>query len=140
VTSSQPLPIPLGQPVMVLGGRIDPADIPKLCDQARDLLAASATFTLPCDVRGVEADGTTLDTLARIALLCRRLGRRLEIDGASRELEELVLFAGLTEVLPCLPDGPKRDLRSGLQPGRQAEQREEAGGIEEERDPCDPIA
>jgi hypothetical protein len=38
---------------------------------------------------------------------------------------------GLSEALPC-------DSGSGFEPGRQAEQREQGGRIEEEADPCDP--
>jgi ABC-type transporter Mla MlaB component len=139
VANAQPLPVPPGQPVMVLGGRIDPADIPTLCGRARDLLASSGKWTLRCEVRSLQADAATLDALARIALLCRRLGRTLELQGASVELEELVVFAGLTEVLPCLPGRQERQPPSGLQPRRQPEQRKEARRVEEERDPCDPI-
>jgi ABC-type transporter Mla MlaB component len=138
LANPQRLPKPSGRPVMVLRGRIEPADIPGLCERARELLESAGRFTLPCDVDSVVADATTLDALARMALLCRRLGRRLELRGASGRLEELVVLAGLIEVLPCLP--PEGDRRSGLQVGRQAEQREEPGGVEEERDPCDPIA
>jgi ABC-type transporter Mla MlaB component len=131
-------PVPPSQPVMVLAGRIDPADIARLCERARALLESSGRFRLRCDVATVVADGATLNALARIALTCRRLGRRLELHGASDELEELVVFAGLIEVLPCLPD--QAGARSGLQSRRKSEQREEAGRIQEERDPCDPIA
>jgi hypothetical protein len=122
---------------MVLGGRIEPADIPALCDRVRELLESSGRFTLFCNVDAVVADATTLNALARMALTSRRLGRRLELRGASGRLEELVVFAGLIEVLPCLPDGD--DPGSGLQSRRQPEQREEPGRIEEEGDPCDPV-
>jgi hypothetical protein len=105
VANSQPLPVPPSQPVMVLAGRIEPAVIPSLCDRARELLESSGRFTLRCDVQSAIADRVTLDALARIALTCRRLGRRLELRGASARLEELVIFAGLIEVLPCLPEG-----------------------------------
>jgi ABC-type transporter Mla MlaB component len=137
------LPVPPHQPVMVLGGRIEPGDIPKLCARARTLLESSRRFTLRCDVGSVIADGMTLNALARVALTCRRLGRKLELHGASDELEELVIFVGLIEVLPCLPEdktGPIREPPSGLQAWRQAEEGKEPRRVEEERDPCDPIA
>jgi hypothetical protein len=140
VANSKPLPVPPSQPVMVLAGRIVPAAVPSLCDRARELLESSGRFTLRCDVQSAIADRMTLDALARIALTCRRLGRRLELRGASPRLEELVIFAGLIEVLPCLPDGTRRAADSGLQPWRQSEHREEPRGVQEERDPCDPIS
>jgi ABC-type transporter Mla MlaB component len=140
VANSQPLPVPPSQPVMVLAGRIEPAAIPSLCDRARELLESSGRFTLRCDVQSAIADRMTLNALARIALTCRRLGRRLELRGASARLEELVIFAGLIEVLPCLPDGTRRAAGSGLQPRRQSEHREEPRSVQEERDPCDPIS
>ena len=139
MADSPPPPTPPRQPVMALGGRLDPADIPNLCVRASDLLTWSGKFTLRCDVRSLAADAAALDALARIALICRRFGRRLELSGASVELEELVVFAGLIEVLPCLPDSPDREPASGLQPRRQPEQRKEPRRVEEEGDPCDPI-
>jgi ABC-type transporter Mla MlaB component len=120
------------QPVLVLGGRIDRERIPDLCAQVRAILAASTSFTLGCDVETVDPDSVALDALARMALTARRLGRRVELRGASTQLEELVIFAGLIDVLPCLPDG------SGVQARRQPEQRKEAGSVEEECDPADP--
>ena len=126
------------RPAMVLGGRVDAAMIPALCDRVRRLLEDTGAFTLRCDVQTLRADATALDAFARMALICRRLGRRLELRGASEQLEELVIFAGLIEVLPCLPEGGTT--ARSVQPRRQPEQRKEAGGVEEERDPCDPIA
>ena len=91
------------RPVIVLGGRIDSADIPALCERARVLLEVTGRFTLRCEVDRIHPDATAIDALARMALTCRRLGRRLELHGASSTLEGLVIFAGLLEVLPCLP-------------------------------------
>jgi anti-anti-sigma regulatory factor len=73
-----------------------------------------------CDLRGVAADGVTVDALARIHLAARRAGVRLSLRHTSTELRELLAFSGLTEVL-------------GLEPSRQAEEREELLGAEEER-------
>jgi hypothetical protein len=132
------------RPVMVLGGRLDPADIPAICERAAELLEGSGQFTLRCDVHRLLPDGVALDALARVALVCRRLGRRLELYRATPRLEELVVLAGLIEVLPCLPDdGPPREAatkRSGLEARWQPEHRKEPGGVKEERDPCDPIS
>jgi hypothetical protein len=83
--------------------------------------------TLPCQVGGLEADAATLDLLARLQLSARRLGIEVRLLDASAELRELVDFAGLTDVLP-------------FEPGREAEQREEALGVEEEGQLDDPAA
>ena len=65
------------------------------------------------------ADLGTVDLFARLALAARRRGRRLLVRRASRELCELIAFAGLAEALV-------------LEPQRQPEEREEPLGVEEE--------
>jgi hypothetical protein len=72
-----------------------------------------------CDLRGVAADCITVDALARMHLAARRAGVELDVRHASAELRELLAFAGLSRVL-------------GLEPGRQAEEREDPLGGEEE--------
>lgn len=66
-----------------------------------------------CDVGGLrEPDLLTVNTLARLALACRRQGQRLLLVHASPALVALVSFAGLEEVLcldregPASPGGP----------------------------------
>jgi len=78
-----------------------------------------------CDVGSVAPDADTIDTLARLQLHARRLGLELRLRHASRELTELIAFAGLDEVLRVEPEG-------------QAEEREERGRVEEEREFGDP--
>jgi ABC-type transporter Mla MlaB component len=131
LANPQQEPAPRSQPVIVLGGCIDAADIPALCAHVERILGSATGFTLECRVETIAVDATTLDALARMVLTCRRLGRRLELRGASVRLEELVLFAGLIEVLPCLPAGGTgppwrripvgRTAGSALQVERQAE-------------------
>jgi STAS domain-containing protein len=88
---------------------------------------------LVCDVGGVDRpDLEAIDAVARLALAARRLGCAVRLEHASRDLRDLVAFVGLAEVLPC-PTG------SSVEPGGQAEQREESGGVEEEGDPADPV-
>jgi hypothetical protein len=45
----------------------------------------------------------TVDALARVQLAARRLGLELPLRNASRELRELLDFAGLSEVLGAPP-------------------------------------
>lgn len=85
----------------------------------------SAVEVLRCDVTEVAADTVAVDALARLALTLRRRGLRLQLCGASDELCALVTFMGLAEVLL----GQDEVLRGQR---RQAEQREESVGREEE--------
>lgn len=74
---------------------------------------------MDCDVAHVRcADFATVDALARAALNAHRFGARLRVVNGTPELEELIVLAGLDEVLL----GRRR---------RQTEQREEAFGVEE---------
>jgi anti-anti-sigma regulatory factor len=76
--------------------------------------------TIVCDLRGVAADCVTVDALARLHLAARRSGVELSLRHATAELQELLAFTGLNDVLR-------------LEPGRQAEEREQLLGAEEER-------
>ena len=76
---------------------------------------------LVCDVHAVTPDAAALDALARIQLNARRLGLELELRHASKALLDLIAFAGLDEVLRAELEG-------------EAEEREERGGVEEERE------
>ena len=87
-----------------------------------------------CDVGGIDRPGLeAIDGVARLALAARRLGCGVRLENASPELRDLVAFVGLADVLPC-------SIASAVESGRQAEQREEPGGVEEERDPANPVA
>ena len=83
-------------------------------------------YHVDCDVGHVHrADLETVDALARACLNARRLGVPLRVVNASRELQQLIRFAGLEEVL----DGRGR---------RQPEQREEPLRVEERGEARDP--
>ncbi|HVF53614.1 MAG TPA: STAS domain-containing protein [Actinomycetota bacterium] len=87
--------------VIVIRGRVDRADIPRLCEDARSRLCASSGDVVLCDVAALsDPDVVVVDALARLQLTVRRLGRELEIRGASKELQELLALSGLSDVLP----------------------------------------
>jgi len=67
----------------------------------------------------------TVDILARLHLAAKRRGVRLRVRHASAGLLELIEFTGLSDVL-----------RVEVQ--RQPEEREQARGVEEERQLGDP--
>jgi len=72
-------------------------------------------------------DMAMVDALARLALEARRAGLGLRLARAPRELRELIALAGLEGAL-C------------LEPCGHAEEREQAIGVEEERQLADPPA
>jgi hypothetical protein len=55
--------------------------------------------TIVCDVGTVPPDAAAIDALARLQLNARRLGLELRLRHASKELQDLLAFAGLRDVL-----------------------------------------
>lgn len=105
-------------------------DASALCERLRVLLDAANVDRVECDCVDLrDPDLRTIDALARLQLTAARRGRAVSLRGASPSLVELLALAGLTRIL-----------RSGVQVVRQAEHREEAGGIQEEGDAADPVA
>jgi len=88
-------------------------------------MTGSPASTIVCDARAVAPDGAAVDALARLQLNAQRLGLELRLLHVSSELQELIAFAGLDEVLR-------------VEPGGQAEEREQRLRIEEERELDDP--
>lgn len=96
-------------------GPITSEGIPALCERARMLLEGCDTGRVACDVGALaEPDVVTIDGLARLQLTARRLGYRVELQGACGELEDLLVLTGLGDVLPCA--GQDEDA-SRLDPG-----------------------
>jgi len=87
--------------VLVVAGRVSAADLPRLCTRLAACVAAVDDGVVVCDVRGlVNTDAVALDALARLQLTARRLGGRIRLRGASRDLRDLLAFTGLSAVLP----------------------------------------
>ncbi len=108
-----------------VGATVTRADIPALCADLARLLRARQGAEVVCDVTDVAApDVVTVEALARLRVTAGRHGRTLMVSGAGPELLRLVRLLGLSGALP--------------QAGRQPEQREQAGGVEEVVDRRDP--
>jgi hypothetical protein len=73
------------------------------------------------DAAGLAPDAATVDLLARLQLAARRAGVELLLRRPSADLVALLAFAGLADALR-------------VEPGREAEEREERAGLEEERE------
>jgi hypothetical protein len=80
---------------------------------------------LTCDVGNLPCEAEVVDAMARLRLRAGRLGIDLRYVGPCEELRAFLEVTGLTDVL----------LGSVLEPERQAEEREEPRGVEEEGDP-----
>ena len=68
----------------------------------------------------------TVDALARLQLAARRRGLEVRLHSPQGELRELIELAGLTAVL-------------GVEPRREAEERKERLGVEEEGELGDAV-
>ncbi len=124
-----------GGTVLILIGPVAREGITSLCERARRLLEGCDPGPVACDVGALGApDAVAIDALARLQLTARRLGHRVELRRASERLVELLILMGLDGVLPC---GETRSVGSGVEPGREPEQGEQARGVEEETDPGD---
>lgn len=82
------------------------------------------TFVLDCSALP-EPDAGQLDGLARLLVSLRRRQCELRLANASDALLDLIEFAGLADVLRVEPVG-------------EAEEREESGGVQEERELGEP--
>jgi len=115
---------------LIFGGPIARDEIQDVCERARTLLERREAEIVVCEVSALDPDAITIDVLARVQLTARRRGRRIELEGVGVELRELLVFAGLGDVLPLVA-------ASGVEPRGQLEEREQALGVEEEADPGD---
>jgi hypothetical protein len=88
-------------------------------------LRPHSLYHVDCDVGHCYADIGTANALARAHVNARRLGSRLHVVNASPELQELIAFLGLADVLLGRAE-------------RQPEEREQPFGVEEGREADDP--
>ncbi|GIE31309.1 hypothetical protein Ait01nite_043540 [Actinoplanes italicus] len=126
----------------VVRATITRADIPALCARLADLLRGRPGDVVTCDVAGIDRpDVVTVEALARLRMTARRHGSRLVVTGACPDLLLLFGLLGLTDLLAAGGPGPASG-RSGQvgrrQVGRQAEEREQPGGVQEVVDGRDP--
>lgn len=90
--------------ILVIAGPVAAADVPRLCARLRALLDGTQAEVV-VDVRTLAADAVTIEALARLQLTARRAGRRISVRRASPDLDGLVAFVGLADVLLTRGDG-----------------------------------
>jgi hypothetical protein len=100
---------------------------PNTTDEFPDPIPSKSTMRSVClDCAQIEAPtAVTIDQLARLQLAMRRCGCELELSNAQPCLLELIGLFGLAEVLP-------------VESERDAEKREDPGGVEEKGELGDP--
>jgi hypothetical protein len=81
-------------------GPIERTDLPGLCERVCSLLELSDADVAICDVHGVAPDAVTADALARLQLAAGRRAGQVRLRNASTDLLDLLLFMGLSDVLP----------------------------------------
>jgi len=88
--------------VLTIRPPLQRSDLPGLVRRTCALLCGGGeepVRVLRCEASDVVADAVALDALAQLALAARRSGCTAQLCGASAELLDLVIFAGLAEVL-----------------------------------------
>lgn len=104
---------PAGTVVLVLTTDLDPAGVAALCRRLERSLAGGGLRHVVCDAGAVrKPDLAVVDVVARLQLVAGRRGHRLRLVRAGGELRELLVLAGLDEVVPPArppqPSGPPR--------------------------------
>ncbi|ASQ98789.1 STAS domain-containing protein [Streptomyces sp. 11-1-2] len=138
-TPSPAVPSPA---VLVLGRPVTRAEVERLCERLSALARRAGPGPVTVDVGGVgRPDLAVVEALARLRLTAGRLGRGIQLRNACGELRRLLAWTGLDEALttpaasgPALASGHAL----GLELGGEAEQREEALGVQEGVEPGDP--
>ncbi len=126
-------------PILLAGTVID---TPTLTAELGILVSAGATLVV-CDVGALApADLGAVDALARLQLAARRLGCGLRLMRVSSELQQLLGCVGLADVVLGIEVLGVEVLGVevlGVEMRRQAEDREQRVGVEEERELDDPL-
>ena len=105
-----------------------------LCACVRTLLNESDAGFVVCDLGAlVDPDAVTVDALARLQLTACRYGRQFRLRHACGEMRDLLALMGLGNIV-------RLETALRLKPRRQAEERKQGRGVEEERDPTDPAS
>ena len=132
-SSARPPPAP-SSIVLVISGPVARHEVLALCERVQRMLERSRADLVICDVGALDdPDAATVDLVARLQLTARRLGRRVRLMDACGELQDLLELTGLSEFVSASAELP-------LEASGQAEEREPPRGVEEERDPADPVA
>jgi hypothetical protein len=73
-------------------------------------MTAPRPSTIVCDVGALAPDAAAVDALARLQLTTKRLGYEIRLRNASVDLQDLLDFVGLRDVL-CVEAGGQAEER-----------------------------
>jgi ABC-type transporter Mla MlaB component len=90
---------PPAQLTLSIRGPLARSDLPGLFRRTCALLQSCSGGELVCRLEGLAADAVAVDALARLALAARRQRCGVRLSGASPELQQLLGFMGLADVL-----------------------------------------
>jgi hypothetical protein len=97
-------PVGLRTVVLVVVPPVRPADATGLSEKVRRLLSDDRVDVVTCDVsRLVRPDLVVVEVLARMQLAARQSGGSIRLRDASTELQGLLGFVGLDDVVPLCP-------------------------------------
>jgi hypothetical protein len=89
--------------LLVITGPLGDGEVKTLCERLRAVIATSDAQVVVCDVSALPANARAIEALARLQLTARRLQRRIRLQRASPELQQLLEFVGLADVVPVSP-------------------------------------
>ncbi|WP_308295738.1 STAS domain-containing protein [Streptomyces odontomachi] len=113
---------PMASPALILPAVVGPDGLARLCGDVRARLAVAGCGVVLCDARALGGRGlAAVDLLARLELTARRAGGHIRLRHPPPDLPALLLLTGLS-----------------FEVERQAEGREEPGGVQEGGEPGDP--
>jgi ABC-type transporter Mla MlaB component len=93
--------------VLVLDAPLSGNAVALLCGRLGELLGTPDVDVVTCDVAALtEADGETIEAVARLQLTAHRMGRSIRLRYASGDLQDLIAFVGLGDVIPVVPAAP----------------------------------
>ena len=92
---------------LVIHGAVTPETIPGFCARVTALLTDPTVDVVTCDLSGVvDPDACALDALARMQLTARRMGRSIRLRHVEPAMRDLLVLAGLTDIVRAEPDAP----------------------------------
>ncbi len=87
-----------------LPGDLSDEQVCRLCTELAEQLTAGAATAVVCHVDHAVGDLTTVDAVARLALVARWAGVAFSLDSPGAELSSLLSLVGLRAALTRTPD------------------------------------
>lgn len=107
--------------VLVITGKLTPADVPRLCEELTARLYGTEAAEAICDVGGLGPPNlAAVEAVARLHLTARRHGCRLGLRGVGGEMRLLLDLMGLSDLAGTLQETPGAGTGAGAGAGAGA--------------------